>query len=166
MTEEGFLEALQTSLGDEAFELALRAGLAERLAAGLIEARRRWPESPVANEEFAGYVAVRLSHAASLHEAARRLRIEELFLAWWAGSGDRLGIVAFESEFAADLGRLMARFVERPEEEQRERLRIKLFFGSGSTMPRIRDYSGQEALQAWLRVTASRALVDATRGEP
>lgn len=166
MTEEEFLGALQAALGSEAFELALRAGLAERVAAGLIEARRRWPEAPMADGDFAGYLAARLAHQASLHEAARRLHIEELFLAWWAGSGDRLGIVAFESEFAADLGRLVARFTERPEEEQRQRLRIKLFFGTGSAMPRIRDYSGQEALRAWLRVTASRTLVDAMRGEP
>jgi hypothetical protein len=165
MTEEGFLEAVAAALGDEAFELALRAGLAERVSAGLIEARRRWPEAPIADEHFAGYLAARLAHQASLHEAARRLRIEELFLAWWAGSGDRLGIVAFESTFADDLGRLVARFAERPAEEQRQRLRIKLFIGTGSAVPRIRDYSGQEALQAWLRVTASRALVDATRGD-
>lgn len=36
MTEEGFLAALAQALGKESFELAVRAGLEERVGAGLL----------------------------------------------------------------------------------------------------------------------------------
>lgn len=165
MTADGFLEAVRAALGDEAFDVAARAGLAERLAAGLAAVRARWPAAPSAGEDFAGYLAARLSHQGSLHEAARRLHFEDLFLAWWAGSGDREGIAAFEERFAEDIQQLVVRFDSIPAEELRERLRVKLFIGSGSAGPRIRDYSGFAVLQGWLRVTAARAFVDAARPE-
>ncbi len=165
MTADGFLEAVRAALGGEAFEVAVRAGLAERLEVGLAAVRARWPEAPHAGEDFAAYLAARLSHQGSLHEAARRLQFEDLFLAWWAGSGDRAGIAAFEASFSEDIGQLVARFASVPADELRERLRAKLFIGSGSAGPRIRDYSGFGVLQGWLRVTASRAFVDAARSD-
>jgi hypothetical protein len=164
MTEEGFLAALAQALGDESFALAARAGLEERVRQGVQASKRRWPEAPPVDEDFARHVAARLtSGQAPLHEASRRLRFEELYLAWWAGSGDRGGITAFEAAFESELGQLLARFDERPAEEQKARLRIKLFVGTGSAPARVREYSGFVALEAWLRATAARMLVEAMR---
>lgn len=163
MTEEGFLAALAQALGKESFELAVRAGLEDRVGAGLLAVRRRWPKSPIIDEDFAHHVAARLAGQASIHAAARKLRFEELFLAWWAGSGDRQGIAAFEAAFEGELGQLVARFDDRPAEEQKARLRTKLFVGNGTAAARVRDYSGFVALESWLRATAARMLVDAMR---
>lgn len=165
MTEEGFLGAVQQALGEEAYGVAAGAGLAERLTAGVAAVRQRFGEAPPPGEEFARYLAARLALQGSLHEAARRLCFEELFLAWWAGTGDQRGILAFEALFESDIARLVERFHRLPAEELRQRLRAKLFTGTGEAGPRIHDYAGMGPLQGWLRVTAARTFVDAERAE-
>jgi RNA polymerase sigma-70 factor (ECF subfamily) len=133
------------------------AELAEPLAAGLAEIRARWPSAPEPGDALVARVA------ASSDLAGVASRLPDLFLAWWAGTGDSAGIAAFEAAFAADVDRLIARFRELSADDLRQRLRIKLFVGTGSTAPKIRDYTGAGSLAGWLRVTAARAFVDAAR---
>jgi RNA polymerase sigma-70 factor, ECF subfamily len=159
------MSPIEAVLGAERLQAALDAGLAERLEQGLTAAAERWPAAPAADERFAEYLAVRLAQQASVSEAVRRLRVEDLFLAWWTGSGDGAAIAAFEEVFADDIARLVARFAKLPADELRQRLRIKLFVGTATAGPRIGDYSGLGVLQGWLRVTAARAFVDAARSE-
>jgi RNA polymerase sigma-70 factor (ECF subfamily) len=138
------------------------AGLAERIDEGLAAVRERWPHAPEAGDAFADYLAARL---AGQVDAVTRLRFEDLFLAWWASTGDSAGIAAFEITFAEDVNLLVARFHKLPADDLRQRLRIKLFVGSGTAPPSIHGYSGAGSLQGWLRVTAARAFVDASRRE-
>jgi RNA polymerase sigma-70 factor, ECF subfamily len=125
--------------------------LPEKVRAGLADVRARWPSAP----EPGAWFLERL--------AAAPTRACELFLAWWAGSGDGAGIAAFEAELGPDIDRLVARFHALPADELRQRLRIKLFVGTHASGPKIRDYTGAGALASWVRVTAARTFVDAVR---
>jgi len=116
----------------------------------------RWPDMPALGADFIAYASER---AATQPDLAR-LRVDDLALAWWAGSGDSRAIAAFEQVFADDLRKLLARFHRLDADELRQRLRVKLFLG---TAPRIRDYSGFGFLQNWFRVVASRVFLDAAR---
>lgn len=147
------LRRLADALGDR------YSAVEDRIVAGLAQVRVRWPLAPVGGDALADYLATRLAKLADL----ARVPIEDLFLAWWAGSGDSAGIAAFETAFAVDIDRLVARFHKLPADDLRQRLRIKLFVGSGTSPAKIHDYAGSGALVGWLRITATRAFVDAVR---
>ena len=148
------LQRLAVALGDRH-----SPAVAERVAAGLAEVRVRWPLAPPGGDAFADDFASRLAKLDDL----TRLPVEDLFLAWWAGSGDSAGIAAFEAAFAPDIDRLVARFHKLPADDLRQRLRIKLFVGTGASQPKIHDYTGAGSLVGWLRITTARAFVDAVR---
>jgi RNA polymerase sigma-70 factor, ECF subfamily len=130
------------------------------LATGLAAAAERWPTAPVDNPKFAEHLAERLARDADPAAAAPRLHIEDLFLAWWSGTGNTDGIEAFEATFGGELQRIAARFPNLAGDELRQQLRIKLFVGE---RPKIHEYSGLGMLISWLRVTAVRSFVDAAR---
>jgi RNA polymerase sigma-70 factor (ECF subfamily) len=165
VTSGGFLSRIEAVLGADRHQAALAAGIVAVIDTGLAAVRARWPDAPAITDELGDYFAIRLARQPEVADAVGRLRVEDLFLAWWAGSGDRAGILAFEAAFADDVSRLVARFHKLPADELRQRLRIKLFVGTGTTRPRIQDYSGFGVLQGWLRVTAARAFVDAARSD-
>ncbi|HTJ41137.1 MAG TPA: sigma-70 family RNA polymerase sigma factor [Kofleriaceae bacterium] len=138
------------------------AGLDDRLEAGLTAIRSKWPDAPAIGDAFALYLADRIAAQADLANAMPRLRVDDLFLAWWASSGDARGVAAFEAAFAEDLRKLVTRFHRLPADELRQRLRIKLFVGDA---PHVQSYSGFGFLQNWLKVTAARAFVDVARSD-
>jgi RNA polymerase sigma-70 factor (ECF subfamily) len=120
----------------------------------------RWPEAPRDGEGYAEHVAERVARQAAPEQALARLHVEDLFLAWWAGTGAAEGIAAFEAAYAAELARIAARFASLAADELLQQLRIKLFVGAP---PKIHEYSGFGSLLAWLRVVAVRSFVDAAR---
>ena len=138
--------------------IATAGGLGVHLSLGLAAARGRWPDARDPDAGFIQYLSDRLVRQAELASAMPRLRIEDLFLAWWSGL-EPAGIAAFEAAFESDLRRVVARFPRLPADELRQQLRIKLFVGKA----RIHDYSGFGFLQNWLRVTAVRSFVDVAR---
>jgi len=159
VTEADLLARLPALPADLARELA------HRIELGLAAIAARWPDGPPLGEPFARHLADRLSARRDLPVALPRLRLDDLFLAWWAGSGDPRGIIAFETAYATDVRKLLDRFHRLGADELRQRLRIKLFVGTASLPPRIQDYSGFGFLQNWLRVTAARSFVDAARAD-
>jgi RNA polymerase sigma-70 factor (ECF subfamily) len=134
--------------------------LAPLVAANLAAIAERWPEAPRDGIGFAEHVAERLAKQADPAAAVHRLHVEDLFLAWWAGTGAPAGIAAFEAEYASELSRIASRFANLPANELAQQLRIKLFVGE---RPKIYDYAGFGALLAWIRVVAVRAFVDIAR---
>jgi RNA polymerase sigma-70 factor, ECF subfamily len=130
------------------------------LATGLAAVVARWPAAPAPSAAFATHLADRLARDADPAAATARLHIEDLFLAWWSGTGARDGIEAFETTYGGELQRIVARFPSLPGDELRQQLSIKLFVGE---RPKIHEYSGLGMLISWLRVTAVRSFVDAAR---
>ena len=151
LTVERSVERIVAALGGD-------RALADRLAAGLAAARLRWPHAPAVGDELVDYLVARLA----MRDKPDEVPVEDLFLAWWAGTGDSAAIVAFEAAFAPVIARLVARFHQLPGEELRQRLRIKLF---ASQPAKIHDYTGAGALGGWLHVVAARTFVDATRSD-
>jgi len=129
--------------------------LAAAIEAGLARARERWPEADL-GDAFTAHVAERARDIADLS----RLRVEDLALAWWAGTGDTRAITAFEQTLAPVLDRLLRRFHRLDADELRQLLRVKLFAGE---RPRIREYSGFGHLENWFKIIASRAFLDHAR---
>ena len=130
------------------------------LATGLEAVAERWPTAPAPSAAFAEHVADRLARDADPAAAAARLHVEDLFLAWWSGTGATDGIEAFESTYGGEIQRIVSRFPNLHGDELRQQLRIKLFVGE---RPKIHEYSGLGMLISWLRVTAVRSFVDAAR---
>ena len=142
---------------------ALAGELAARVRDGVTAIASRWPDAPAPTDAFATYVGERLVAQPDLATALPRLRLDDLYLAWWAGSGDGRGIAAFEATFETDLRKLLDRFHRLPADELRQHLRVKLFVGTAASPPKLRDYSGFGFLQNWVRVTAARSFVDVAR---
>jgi hypothetical protein len=141
------LECFARTLGDR-HAAALAAGLADRLATGLAAARARWPQAPIDDVALADHIASRRAKQADVTAAVARLPVEDLVLAWWAGSGDSAGIAAFEAAFAGDIDRLTARFRQLHPDDLRQRLRMRLFVGTAASPPKLRDYGGSARLPA------------------
>jgi RNA polymerase sigma-70 factor (ECF subfamily) len=131
------------------------------IAAGLASAHERWPEARP-DEAFVGHVADRARTQPDLATALPRLRIDDLVLAWWAGSGAYPAITAFEVAHESALDRLLRRFHRLDADEMRQVVRVKLF--SGDT-PRIRDYSGFGFLENWFKIIAARTFIDLARAK-
>jgi RNA polymerase sigma-70 factor len=135
---------------------------AEVVAAGwtaqLTGARAQWPELPL-DGELADTIVASFATRGDL----AKFRIADLALAVWARRGDAAGITAFESAYAALLGKLAQRFSSVPADELRQRLRIKLFVDGASGRARIRDYTGFGFLANWLKVIAVHDFIDLVR---
>lgn len=149
----------------------LARALTSALDAGWCATVARFPDAAAtvaagAGAERLGFVdhtAAVLAGAADLGRRLGQLRVDDLYLAWWAGQGGAAGIAAFERTFAPDLDRLLARFHRLPSDDLRQQLRVRLFVGTATTPPRVLAYAGLGHLQNWLRVTASRLFVDTAR---
>lgn len=138
---------------------ALDLDLEELWRPGVAAIAARWPAAPQA-PEFAEHVAACLARHADPAAVAVKLHLDELFLAWWAGTGSSEGLAAFEAEYGGELARIAARFRDLSRDELLQELRIRLFVGPEA---RIRDYTGAGPLLAWLRVVAVRRFVDLAR---
>src|SRR6185295_11340765 len=118
-------------------ELAIRqrlpacaADLHARFSDALAAIARRWPDAPHVVTGYAAHVADRLARQGDPDAALARLHAEELFLAWWAGTGAAAGLTAFDAEFGGEVARLAARFPQFPSDELIQQLRVKLFVGA------------------------------------
>jgi len=165
VTGQELAAIIRGRVGPERVSILDEAGFARNLERAVEAISQRWPSRRERLGDFADYVAERLVSQKELRRVLPRLQLVDLFLAFWAGSGEQDGIAAFEEAFADDLTKLTRRFRNLPEGELRQRLRIKLFVAEGGRSPRIRDYSGFGYLQNWLRVTAVRTFIDTARTE-
>jgi len=151
---------------------------AERFVAALAEARTRWPDAPAPIDErderdehherasapsFTSFILERARAQPDLAIALPRLRLDDAFLAWWCTTRASAAITAFEQLHADELRRLLQRFHRLDADELRQQLRVKLFIGSDTAPPRIREFSGFGFLANWFRVVATRTFLDAAR---
>jgi RNA polymerase sigma-70 factor (ECF subfamily) len=142
---------------------AIERDLAAAVSAGLAAAAARWPQAPAADESFARLLAGMLAKQPRLSATLPRLRVDDLFLAWWALRDPDRGLPALWATYADDLEKLVARFHRLDREELLQALRVKLFVASEHGPPRLATYSGFGFLQNWLRVLATRTFLDAAR---
>jgi RNA polymerase sigma-70 factor (ECF subfamily) len=129
------------------------------LTPGLAAIAARWPAAEPTTA-FAAHVADRLAEQRDPVGAAARLRLDDLYLAWWAGTGAAAGLAAFDATYRGELDRIASRFRDLPRDELAQQLRIRLFVGDEAA---IREYAGVGTLLSWLRVVATRFFIDIQR---
>ena len=96
------------------------------------------------------------------HDALDQVHGADLCLAWACAHGDPRAIATFDATYASVLRvvHARARGDKPPFDELVQLLRAKLFVGPP---PRIGEYRGTGALAAWVRVVATRTLIEIAR---
>lgn len=142
--------------------LATRADLAELLQAQLDDARARYPELAGEPAALLGVIAPILADDPSQLDA---LHGGDLLLAEACARGEVRALGAFERVFGADLDRAIDRSPRLgvAAAEFRQLVRERLFVAPGHRAPRIAGYRGKGTLKSWVRVTASRLVIDLAR---
>ncbi len=162
---EIFVAALAPSLQPPAEQ---RPGLAVALATICERARTRWPELPLPIDAFLVHVAARIAEEPGLAVQLERIAAADLWLACACCRGDSRAIAAFERTYAPEIGAALRRLRDQAllPDDFRQILRHRLFVGDGEVGPAIERYSGHGNLGAWVRVTAMRTAINATRNKP
>ncbi len=138
----------------------------DQLRAMWSEARNTWPAIGLDPHTFVTYIGERIPADGSALEALSALRGPELYLCCACAAGQRAAIEALESAYGGHLDAVLSR-ISRPGLQTRDDLdqlvRDRLFVRDGDELPRITRYSGHGSFEAWLRVTARRTALNATR---
>jgi RNA polymerase sigma-70 factor (ECF subfamily) len=124
----------------------------------LEDAKRAWPDITLDDAAFAAHA---MEKAAGADLA--RLHAADLYLAFACARGNPIALARFEERHAADIRAIymQSRGAKPPLDDLMQLVRARLFTGE---RPRIADYGGLGELKNWVRVTASRVLVDMIRG--
>ncbi|MCB9706288.1 MAG: sigma-70 family RNA polymerase sigma factor [Myxococcales bacterium] len=160
-------ETLARHLVDDPDALAPEtlARTGDALAAGLAEARARWPGLRLDDHEFAAFVGARVDRTRPLDEVVDELHLVDLALALACLHGEGPAILAFESAVRGTLREVFGGVTSRgvDPEDLKQRLLQRLFVADGERPPRIADYTGRGPLRAWVKVAATRLRIDAER---
>jgi RNA polymerase sigma-70 factor (ECF subfamily) len=118
--------------------------------------RAAWPAVQLDREVFADHV--RRLGAGDAHA-------EDLYLACACARGDASALALFEERFVAEVPRYIAHIDSSPAvaDETRQLLREYLLVAADGARPRIADYRGGGPLTAWLRVAATRVVLQMKR---
>ena len=131
------------------------AAVEARLAAGLEEARSRWPGLRIDDERLAAWIAARVpADATAVEVALDGLRLPELCLACACAAGDPHALAAFDAAYLAHDA--------RTSDDVKQLLRQRLFVGDA---PKIATYGGRGDLGSWVRTVATRLAIDTARTE-
>jgi RNA polymerase sigma-70 factor, ECF subfamily len=134
------------------------------LARRLEAAERSTPGVRLDLAGFAAILQARLAAAADPESELSELHVEDMYLAWALAEGDKAAFARFEREFVARLGaQLKGAAAEAGELEQL--VRTRLFVATGGQSPRITQYSGRGPFGGWLRMIATRCLLDLQRAK-
>lgn len=121
-------------------------------------------------EEHRGFVAEvarRIDPELPPERALATVRAGELALALACARGEPAALARFEAEHFGQLDAVHGRFrrVAITRDELRQAMRERLFVAAEGAAPRIASYQGRGGLGAWLRMAATRYLLDVVRAE-
>lgn len=132
------------------------------LARRLEAAARQTPGVSLHFSDFLAYLQARSASPSSAEQELADLHVEDLFLAWALAQGDRAAFERFEREFLSQLStQLKGAQAEGGELEQL--VRTRLFVEGDGRPARISQYTGKGPFGAWLRMVATRCLLDLQR---
>ena len=120
----------------------------------LVVARAAWPGVEVAPAALEAYVAARGGG-----------ELADLYLACACVERDARALAYFEQELVACVGRAVRKLGgdRAIADEITQLLRERLLVGTAGRPPRLVEYSGRGPLRGWLRVIATRTLLDLRR---
>jgi RNA polymerase sigma-70 factor (ECF subfamily) len=112
--------------------------------------------------DFENALKSRLADRENPEQELAALHVEDLYLAWALERGDKAAFARFEREFLSQLAtQIKGAAAEAGELEQM--VRTRLFVPSEGQAPRIAQYSGRGPFGGWLRMIATRCLLDLQR---
>jgi len=93
------------------------------------------------------------------------LHVGDLLLACACVHGDSSALAAFHATLSGDLAAVFARSPARGSDvsDLRQLLDVHLFIADGARIPRITEYRGVGSLRTWVRVVATRLVLNAGR---
>lgn len=129
----------------------------------------QWPGVIVPRAEFEAFVRMRCSTkaASSNRTPVRPQTLSDLFIVYACGRGDARAIRLFGDRFGAVLEGVRRRFGARAprSEELLADVEQRLFAPREGAEPRILAFGGQADLSSWLKVVATRILLNRLEGE-
>jgi RNA polymerase sigma-70 factor (ECF subfamily) len=138
--------------------MAVESDLDQALHAKVSEAEATHPSIRLDQAAFVRHLAAKTTHDSPLDT----LQAADLYLARACGEGLAPALAVFRDLHGGDIREVHARSSgsRPPLDELTQAVHEKLFVGSH---PKILDYSGTGKLKNWVRVVASRTLVDLIR---
>jgi len=102
------------------------------------------------------------AHLAGCMRGAAALHVEDLYVAFAAGRGDRAALAFVDGRLLSQVGRYVAHLGTDPAfvDEVRQQLRERMLLGGGGGAPKILEYSGRGPLSSFMRVAAVRQALD------
>ncbi len=134
------------------------------LARRLEAAARATPGVKLDSGAFSEDLQGRLASAAEPERELGELHVEDLYLAWALAGGDAAAFKRFERDFLSQL-RTQLKGAQAHAGELEQLVRTRLFIASGDQPARITQYSGRGPFGGWLRMVATRCLLDLQRSQ-
>jgi RNA polymerase sigma-70 factor, ECF subfamily len=132
------------------------------VARRLEAAERATPGVGLNSAEFAANLRAQLASCSDPERELAALHVEDMYLAWALAQGDKAAFARFERDFLALLtSQLKGAAAEGGELEQL--VRTRLFVATDGQSARITQYSGRGPFGGWLRMVATRCLLDLQR---
>ncbi len=141
--------------------------LESTLVVAAVRARERWAARGL-RDDLAAFLPYASARAARVDEPLRsRLHVEDLYLAFACGQGDRAALAVFEAELLPSVVRVFGRMniPAAVGDDVLGALRERLFVPAHGAAPLIADYSGRGRLVCWLRSVAAKTALKALRGQ-
>jgi RNA polymerase sigma-70 factor, ECF subfamily len=128
------------------------------LVRAIADAKRRWPNVQLVDDEFAVYLAARIGPGEDPCDQLAARHVDDLYLAFGCASGDAAAIAAFDAEILREIPRALRRgdLDQAHLEDTRQQVAVKLLAKTGTVVPAIAQYSGRGSLRGWVRVIAIR----------
>lgn len=141
--------------------------LSEALDALLVRCRATWPAFSAPTEAFVAYLSERAPESMTIAEWLERVHASDLFLAFACWQREDTALSTFEDTFGPGLDQALRKFGSTADlrDDARQILRERLFVGGPDQPPKIAAYSGRGALRSWLRITATRILLELSKRE-
>lgn len=140
---------------------AIGARHSPELAEAIDRARAAWPQLDVDDEELGAWLLERADPATPLS----RLHVGDLLLACACAHGRPEAIAAFHAAFDAGIAATLARASQlgSDADDLRQLVDVHLFVAEEDAVPKIADYRGIGSLRTWVRVVATRLLINSGR---
>lgn len=127
-------------------------------------AERATPGVSANSAEFVANLQARLASSPDPERELQALHVEDLYLAWALSRGDRAAFARFERDFVALL-KVQIKGAAAEAGELEQQVRTRLFVPAAGQDARITQYSGKGPLGGWLRMLATRCLLDLRRAQ-
>lgn len=141
--------------------------LAEKLEELVKRCHHELPELAVSASRFVAYLAEKNSEDMPVDGWLDRVHAEDLYLAFACAGGVERAVDTFETRFGPDLDRTLRKVCgdSHLREDALQTLRERLFVPAEGRSAKISAYSGRGTLQAWLRITATRIVLELRKRE-